>query len=201
MHVEQDASSPPARAERHPIRFYDSDAALARLVAEFLHEGFDRSNPGIVIATASLRAAIIHELTGRSFDVVELQRSRHLLLLDANEILSTFMIDGRPEERKFERQMYRRIQSVCRGRAECTVRMFGQIIDILWQDGRHHAAIQLEMLWNQLARTETLSLLSVYTMGPFYRNASVLTRGSRQEPAELLDGGVGAIRTRLKRHA
>jgi hypothetical protein len=67
------ASSSSAPTPYHAVRFYESDKSLARIVAEFLHEGFDHGSPGLVVATAAQRAAIIRELTARSVDVVELQ--------------------------------------------------------------------------------------------------------------------------------
>jgi hypothetical protein len=38
---------------------------------------------------------------------------------------------------------------------------------ICWQVDHKHAAIQLEMLWNQLATTRRLSLLCRYARGQF----------------------------------
>ena len=168
-HMEPVASSSSAPAEYHAVRFYESDGALARIVAEFLHAGLDRESPGIVVATSSVRGEIIRELTNRSMDVVELQRSHDLLLLDARETLSTFMEDGRPDARKFKDQMCQVIHRVSGDRTDCTVRIFGQMVDVLWQDGERDAAIRLEVLWNQLARTEAFSLLCGYAMGIFTR--------------------------------
>jgi hypothetical protein len=172
-HMEQLASSSSAPAAYHAVRFYENDRSLARIVAEFLHEGFDAGSPGIVVATANLRTEIIRELTDRSLDVVELQRSHDLLLLDAKETLSTFMMDGRPDARKFRNEMCQVIQGVCGDRADCTVHIFGQMVDVLWQDGELDAAIRLEMLWNQLAQTEAFSLLCGYAMGHFYKDANL----------------------------
>jgi hypothetical protein len=169
--MERVASSSSAAAGYHAVRFYENDRSLARIVAEFLEEGFEGGSPGIVVATATLRAQIIRELTDRSLDVDRLQRSHDLLLLDAKETLSTFMMDARPDAGKFKDQMCQVIQRVCRDRADCTVRIFGQMVDILWQDGERDAAIRLEMLWNQLAQTEAFSLLCGYAMGHFYKDA------------------------------
>lgn len=169
--MEQVASSSSAPAEYHAVRFYESDRSLARIVAEFLHAGFDDGSPGIVVATATLRAEIVRELTDRSLDVVALQRSQDLLLLDAKETLATFLMNGRPDARTFKDQMCQVIQTVCLDRADCTVRIFGQMVDILWQEGERDAAIRLEMLWNQLAQTKAFSLLCGYAMGHFYKDA------------------------------
>src|SRR6266542_5962394 len=95
--MEPVARSSSLPAQYHAVRFYENDRSLARIVTEFLHEGFHDGSPGIVVATPVLRAAILRELTDRSLDVVELQRSHDLLLLDAKETLSTFMSDGKPD--------------------------------------------------------------------------------------------------------
>jgi hypothetical protein len=168
-HVDQGVAS--ASSARQAVRFYESDASLARMVAEFLHQGFEAGNPGIVMATPDLRAAILHELTVRSLDAVDLQRSGDLLLLDARESLSTFMTHGQPDGRKFTDQMCQAIQRVCERRTRCTVRIFGQMVDVLWKDGQRDAAVKLEMLWNQLAKTEAFSLVCGYAMGNFYKDA------------------------------
>ena len=162
-------SSGPTEYRSH--RFYDSDQSLARIVAEFLQEGFAIGSPAIVIATAGQRAEIARELTDRSFDVAALQRSRNLVLLDGEEVLSTFMVDGRPDARTFRDEIRRLIESVRCGRHNCAVRVFGQMVDVLWQQGRHDAAIRLELLWNQLALAEATSLVFGYAIGNFYKDA------------------------------
>jgi hypothetical protein len=162
-----------ASQQYHAVRFYESDKSLARIVAEFLHEGFDAGNPGIVVATPAQRAAIIRELTDRSLDVVDLRRADDFLLLDASETLSTFMREGQPDADRFKDQMCQVIERVCRGRRDCKVRIFGQMVDVLWQEGARDAAIRLEVLWNQLAQTQAFSLLCGYAIGNFYKDASV----------------------------
>jgi len=157
----------------HAVRFYDSDRSLARIVADFLAEGVRTGNPGIVVATPIQRAGIIRELMSGSLDVVELERSRELLFLDARETLATFMRDGKPDPNRFRDRMCEVLQTVCRGRADCTVRIFGQMVDVLWQERETDAAIRLEILWNHLARTKAFSLLCGYSMGHFYKDAHV----------------------------
>jgi hypothetical protein len=167
-HVDSSSSAP---AEYHAVRFYENDQSLARIVAEFLDEGFDRGSPAIVVASASQRAEILREKNDRSRDVAALQRSHDLLLLDAEETLSTFMTDGKPNARRFTDQMCEAIRGVCRDRTNCTVRIFGQMVDVLWQQGQRDAAIRLEVLWNQLAQSQAFSLLCGYAIGNFYKDA------------------------------
>ena len=166
------APSVTAAGHYHAVRFYEGEKSLAQITAKFLVEGLADHHPAIVVATPSMRAALIIELTTQAFDVVELQRSGELVLLDAKDLLSTFMIDGKPQPVKFNDMMCAVIDQACHGRSYCKVRIFGQMVDVLWREGQHEAAIQLEMLWNHLARNQAFSLLCGYAMGNFYKDAN-----------------------------
>jgi hypothetical protein len=169
--MEADVKSSPVTQNQHAVRFYESDRSLATIVVDFLQGGFDHGEPGIVVATPAQRGAVLRELSSRSVDVVELQRSETLKMLDAHDTLATFMIDGKPDEARFMSGMSEVIERACEGRSDCTVRIFGQMVDVLWQQEEHDAAIRLEMLWNQLAQTKSYSLLCGYAMGHFYKDA------------------------------
>lgn len=156
----------------HAVRFYENDKLLSQIVADFLRDGLAAGEPGIVVATPAQRAAIVRELVARGLDVVQLQRSDDLILLDAEEALSTFMTHGDPDSARFENAMCEVIQRACRAQPNCTVRIYGQMVDLLWKNGQQQAAIRLEMLWNQLANTQAFSLLCGYAMGQFYKDAN-----------------------------
>ena len=160
-------------APYHAVRFYDSEISLAQIVANFLAEGLTHGTPGIVVAAPSQRAAIVRALVVRSFDVVSLQQSGDLVLLDAEETLSAFLKDdGTLQAKAFEHVMRDVIRKACRGRIDCTVRIYGQMVDILWKSDRQKLAIHLEVLWNQLANTDAFSLLCGYAIGSFYKDAN-----------------------------
>jgi hypothetical protein len=157
----------------HAVRFYENEKSLSQIVADFLRDGLIAGNPGIVVATPIQRAAILRALVARSVDVVTLQRSSRLLLLDGHDLLSTFMVNGRPDPEEFRSEMSAVISRARRGRMDGPIRIYGQMVDMLWKDGLHDAAIRLELLWNQLARTQGFSLLCGYAMGHFYKNTGV----------------------------
>jgi hypothetical protein len=157
----------------HAVRFYENENSLSGIVADFVRDGLADGNPGMVIATPTQRAAIVRALIARSLDVVQLQRSGDLILLDGHDTLSTFMTNGRPDPEIFRDSMSDVISMAARGRADCTVRIYGQMVDILWKDGLKDAAIRLELLWNQLANSKNFSLLCGYAMGNFYKDVVI----------------------------
>ena len=157
----------------HAVRFYENKASLARTVADFLAEGLVLGQPGLVIATPAHRDALLDELRARRLDVDQIEASGDLLLLDARTVLAAFMVDGMPDATLFKTHVPAAIEQLCRGRKECTIRAYGEMVDVLWQDRLTAAAIRLEMFWNQLAMTHDFSLLCGYAMGSFYKDAGM----------------------------
>ena len=155
----------------HAVRFYENEKSLARIVGEFLAEGLAAGEPAIVVATSVQRAAIVRDLVVRGVDIMSLKQSGDLVLLDAREMLASFMTNDELDATAFDEGMRAVIERACRGRTNCTVRIYGQMVDVLWQEGKRDMAIRLEMLWNELANRQLFALLCGYAMGNFYKDA------------------------------
>jgi hypothetical protein len=183
----------PATERHHAVRFYENEKSLAQIVAQFLSDGFAEGDPGLVVAVPTQRAAIVKELVARSVDVVQLQRSDDLIMLDAEETLSSFMKNGKPDAEAFEKSMCAILKKMCGGRPDCTVRIFGQMVDVLWKNNQQGAAISLEMLWNRLANTQAFSLLCGYAMGQFYKDANIQEICRQHTHMVSPDGNLSAV--------
>ena len=167
------SKTPSQSGHFHAVRFYDTKESLCRIVAEFLGEGFVAGQPALIIATSEHGEGVVAELRAHHFDTDKMQACGDLLVLDARGVLSTFMEDGRPDSVRFNVSVPAAITRVLAGRPDRTVRAYGEMVDLLWKDGLTTAAVRLEMLWNQLARTHDFSLLCGYSMGNFYKDAAV----------------------------
>jgi hypothetical protein len=160
----------PGTAGHHAVHFYSDESRLCLSVADFLADGLAASQPVVVIATAEHRKLIVAQLALRRFDVEALQKSGDLVMLDARKTLSRFFADGRLDAGRFRSVVGEAIDKVCAGRpAGCVVRAYGEMVDVLWRDGKCQEAIELEIMWNDLARTHAFSLLCGYAMGSFYK--------------------------------
>ena len=163
----------PESGHFHAVRFYEDAASLAKMVAGFVAEGLITGQPAILIATPEHRHAINQQLLDMGFSLDQLKNQHNLLVLDASETLATFMVDGMPNAQRFEEVMIPVIDAACNNRTDCVIRAYGEMVDVLWKEGKEAAAIRLEMLWNQLARSRRFSLLCGYSMGSFYKDAAV----------------------------
>jgi hypothetical protein len=163
----------PASGHFHAVRFYENEKSLCRIVAGFLGEGLATGQPALVVATPEHRRGIVEELRARHFDVVRMHAAGDLVMVDARKLMSDFIVDGVPDARRFVQGATRVINRAVRGREALTIRAYGEMVDLLWKDGYDVAAIQVEMLWNNLARSHDFSLLCGYAMGNFYKDACV----------------------------
>jgi signal transduction histidine kinase len=89
--------------------------------------------------------------------------------LDARETLSTFLAGSLPDRDLFQTSIGGLLSAAVCGRADTSVRVYGEMVDLLWRDGNPEAAIRLEELWTDLASTHGFSLLCAYPIGNFFK--------------------------------
>ena len=154
----------------HAVQFYGDDAELVETVATFLSEGLVVGQPAIVIATPEHRIAIELALAKHFIDVGAARRLGDLVMLDVDETLGAFMVDNAPVGSFFRRSIGDLIAQTLRGRERTPVRAYGEMVDVLWKQGKTEAAIRLEVLWNNLADSHAFSLLCGYSIGNFYKH-------------------------------
>ena len=165
---------PASSRHHHAVQFYGTDASLFATVAGFLGDGLISHQPAIMIATPAHRVAIETHLCSRLIDCEAAKREGELLILDAEDTLSLFMVDGQPHPGMFEDNVGRLIDQTLAGRKRTTIRAYGEMVDVLWKRGETEAAINLEILWNKLAVKYDFALLCGYAMGSFYKQTEQL---------------------------
>jgi hypothetical protein len=165
-------SSNSLHSHHHAVQFYGNDVSLYKTVAGFLAEGLVACQPALIIATRRHTSGILTALADRLIDVERARRQGDLVILDAKDTLDLFMTGETPDAPAFESNVGRVIDDLLRGRPRRTiVRAYGEMVDVLWKQGREDAAIRLEILWNRLAGQYGFALLCGYSMGNFYKQA------------------------------
>jgi signal transduction histidine kinase len=155
----------------HVVQFYDTETYLAAAVADYLAGGLRSGQPVLVIATPEHRDAFSIRLKAKGLDVERARASGQLMMLDAEEMLSTFMSDSIPDPHRFKKVIGDVLSRAVCGTSHSVTRAYGEMVDILWRDGNIEGAIRVEELWNDLATAHSFSLLCAYGMGNFSREA------------------------------
>lgn len=155
----------PAKPQDHVVGFYESEPFLVESVVRFLAPGLRAGDSAILVETLSHREQVEAALLAEGIDVAGAARRGRLLAVDADELLTKFMVAGSPDPGRFTDRVGGLVD---RGRSGGrTVCAHGEMVALLWDRGDIAAALALEDLWNELLATRPCKLLCTYPMGAF----------------------------------
>jgi hypothetical protein len=144
----------------HFVQLYRTDEYLIECLAGYVSKGIWDGETVIVIATVAHRMALEERVRTKQVDLATSIIRGQYLALDAREVLAKFMVGDMPDALAFRRIVGEVIRSAnIRGKG---VRAFGEMVALLWADEKREAAIELERLWNQLAKEHQFSLFCAY---------------------------------------
>ena len=153
----------------HFAQFYDTDAFLLNSLSKFVHSGLSTGDAVIVVATEAHRQGLDELLTAQGLDIFQASAAGRYISLDAADTLSQFIVKGFPDRQRFSEV----IGGVIARAAEegRLVRVFGEMVALLWAEEKCDTAIHLEELWNDLRKTHRFSLFCAYPMSGFSSEA------------------------------
>lgn len=150
----------PVAPSGHSMRFYDSAEELAISVAGFLAPALRAGDGAVVVATEDHWERFEASLAAAGCEPAAARARGDLQVLDARATLDSFLVGGKVVEARFAHQVAPVI-----GRAERAgrrVRAYGEMVDLLWREGRVAAAVSLEQCWNRLLGSVACDLHCAY---------------------------------------
>jgi hypothetical protein len=133
---------------QHVVHFYVDERTLFDSITRFAREGIAAKESVLLI----VRPARVHALRAHLGD-----DAGGVVFMDAEATLARFMDGDMPDLARF-------LEVV--GKAPFD-RRYGEMVDILWSRGNRAAAIALEGLWNELARSDPFLLHCAYSAARF----------------------------------
>ena len=155
----------------HTVQFYGDGAFPIDDLARYIGSALGAGDAGVVIATKAHRDKLSRRLKALGIDVALATRQGRYVSLDAAETMSHFMRDGWPDAARFAEIIGGVIERAGRGSQGKSRRVaaFGEMVALLWAEGKPEAAIRLEQLWNDLAKTHSFDLHCAYPMALFHQ--------------------------------
>jgi PAS domain S-box-containing protein len=175
----------------HVAYFYEKSDSLLGALASFIGAALGVGSAAIIIATKEHREGLKHRLTARGIDVHRAVKQGRYVELDAAEVLSEIIVEGMPDGTRFAESVGERIARISSlqkgGRPE--IAAFGEMVSLLWTEGKAEAAIRLEQLWNELSKKYSFSLRCAYPMANFIgeNQTQPLMRVCAEHSVVLLD--------------
>ena len=149
----------------HIVLFYRDEQDLTERVREYLLPAIHDGGVAIVVATPEHRRSF-EESTFSMPALMWLRLVRAvftLRLTQARRCAASWSVD-RPDPAGF----WQAVSPILRQAAEAgrPVRVFGEMVWLLWDAGQIDAAIEVEAMWNELGAQYPFSLLCAYLAQP-----------------------------------
>jgi hypothetical protein len=148
----------------HVVQLYRDEKILLDALEGFAGNGLRADDESvIVIATAGHLHELEKRMRAGGIDVDRVRWQNRYFALLAEESLRGFMVNGWPDEARFTEMMASFVERARdKGRK---VRIFGEMVAILWGRGLFTATIRLEQLWEKLVQSHQLLMFCAYPTG------------------------------------
>jgi len=168
-----DWSELPAKA--HTVQFYGDDSILLDGLSGFVGAALGAGDAAIVIATEAHRRGLSHRLEARGLDVQLAQAEGRFVVLDAMQTLAEFTVNGALVPNIFHEKVASLIEHATEACVSDSPRVaaFGEMVALLWAQGKGEQAVQLEGFWNDLSKTHSFHLRCAYPISGFDQAAHV----------------------------
>jgi PAS domain S-box-containing protein len=191
--------------EAHVVQLYSDDGSLIDVLRRFIGGAIAAGDAAVVVATPAHREGLAQQLRDKGLDTDKAIREGRYILADAGETLSRTMVNGLVDETCFT-EVVGELLTRARNAAECAdsrVAVFGEMVALLWAEGKPQEALRVERLWNQLAQKHYFSLLCAYPIHGFDNDGHIepflkmCAQHSGVVPSESYLG-LGSVEERLR---
>jgi hypothetical protein len=173
----------------HVLQIYENESVFIDALAGFVGGGINSNDACVVIATPGHIAALEDCLISYGVSIPNLIADDRYFPLDAEELLSKFMIDGWPDATAFNR-VISSLLSKARGKNNRKIRAFGEMVAILWAQGNSGATVNLEHLWNKFSEKEAFCLFCAYPKIGFTEQIADSIQHICSAHSKMINGGV-----------
>jgi hypothetical protein len=151
----------------HLVQIYEEDARFLAMLESFVVDGLRGGEGVVVIATAQHLQQLNRRLVKYGGAVTAAMHGDRYLALDAETMLSIFMLDGWPDDELFASLVTGLLSRA--GRGGRRVRAFGEMVALLGAKGNCGATVRLEHLWHELCEQRQFMLFCAYPKTGFTR--------------------------------
>ena len=170
----------------HLVQIYDNDKIFLDTLEGFTGSGFLADETVIIIATSRHLDALNDRLFSQGFDLNQLITSNKYMPIDANNLLSSFLVNDWIDEKVFNGFITGLISHASLRKTK--IRAFGEMVAILWERGLYPATLQLEKLWNKLHARSEFILFCAYPKIGFTRSATESIDEICKQHGKVIDG-------------
>jgi CheY-like chemotaxis protein len=170
-------------SHRHGLLFCSSDAVLVAAFSRFIAGELREGNAVVALVTGAHEQTLQSSLEASRVDVALAIREQRYLPVNVNELLAKAMVNGCPDPLRYLDAAGDLLADVTRRATDRHARVAacGEGTSMFWTHGHVDAAIQLEHLWDEIAKSRQMDILCAF-------------------PLTARDGNVRAVRSLCAEH-
>jgi hypothetical protein len=146
----------------HIVLFYADDGELIQKVGDYLIEAIDKGGAAIVVSTWAHRLSLGRRLAQAGIDLAAARAAGVYTELDAADTIDRFVIGDGADAASFWAEITPVIRRAAGVRQP--VRIFGEMVALLWEAGLVSTAVEVEAMWNELGVQFPFSLVCGYSL-------------------------------------
>ncbi|HWY22575.1 MAG TPA: MEDS domain-containing protein [Candidatus Acidoferrum sp.] len=153
----------------HALQFYSGDDLLLDSLARFISTALEAGESVFVLATPVHMDGIASRLRARGVDTDEAARKGRYVVVDALQGLARLTVNGELNRARFDefvREVFMPLEAAAESKPKL-VAVCGEVVSLLWAEGKAEAAIELEHFWNELAERVCCRLRCFYPIASF----------------------------------
>jgi PAS domain S-box-containing protein len=189
----------------HVVQLYGEDRFLIEELTQFIGAALMVGSSAVVIATRGHENSLAQRLEDQGLDLAGIIARGRYVALDAAETVTRVTVGGLPDTVRFSEVIGGVLAQAASSAQDQNRRVvaFGEMVSLLWAEGKTEAAIHLEKLWNQLARAYSFSLRCAYPMQGFCReeDADSLERICAEHSAVIPDESFSELTSEERRRS
>ena len=151
----------------HIVQLYQDQQFLNRAVCRFAAAAIANGEGVILVPTAAHWDAFRPRLEDEGIDVKAAESRGQLTIVDADDLLPTFMRDAMPDSPVF---LGLAADVVARAKGDGRypkVRWWGEMVNLLWERGDVASSMALEDLFDELAHKQDIAIFCSFLMDNF----------------------------------
>jgi hypothetical protein len=163
-----------AAAPDHIVQLYQDEQFLSRAVCRFAVSALAHGEGVILVPTSEHWNALRPRLEAEGVDTEAAKAGGQLTVVDADQLLPEFMRGSMPDAPLFMGLAAETIAKARGGDRFTKVRWWGEMVNVLWEQGNVAGSMGLEDQFHQLAREQDIAIFCSFLMDNF--NGEVHTR-------------------------
>jgi hypothetical protein len=145
---------------------FDTTESLTDVLARFVSDGLRQDARVLIVARPRNWDAVAVRLVQQGLDVGEAVEQGRVTVLNAAATMGRFMRNGLPDPALFNDVVAALVERLV-DTAPGGLYVYGEMVDLLAEEGDFHAAGLLETLWNELGAQCSFTLLCGYCAAHF----------------------------------